>query len=144
MTKHASKRKRPKEAVPVVRSRRRVLVAGGRRIRGDCRAVRQPIPSQDRAPGHKFTLNEEEISDVSLGTFYVFDKETPGTPRLGDNCPRCGGCRGCGGGARLRQRLRRLRRLRLRLAVRLLLVRGGSAALLGCGRHSDQVDLRGL
>jgi len=35
-----------------------------------------------RSPDHQITLNEEEVSDVSLGTFYVFDKETPSA----DNC----------------------------------------------------------
>jgi hypothetical protein len=57
---------------------------------------------------HEVTLGEEEISDVSLATFYVFDKENPRTPGLqlarhggcgGCGCHRgCGGChRGCGG-----------------------------------------------
>src|SRR5450755_3801200 len=45
---------------------------------------------------HEITLVEEEISDVSLATFHVFDKEGNGTAR-----PRtrlavaCGGCGGC-------------------------------------------------
>ena len=51
-------------------------------------------------------LGEEEISDVSLSTFYVFDKENAAKPQLGDKLAwgcRCGGgcgCRGCrcGGG----------------------------------------------
>jgi hypothetical protein len=30
---------------------------------------------------HEITLREEEVSDVSLATFYVFDKENPGTFR---------------------------------------------------------------
>jgi len=50
---------------------------------------------------HEITLSEEEISDVSLATFFVFDKENPRTPGLqlvrgGGGCG-CGGC-GCGGG----------------------------------------------
>ena len=51
-------------------------------------------PSQD-AVRPQITLTEEEITDVSLGTFYVFDKENAGTPRLEQyarGC-RCGGCR---------------------------------------------------
>jgi hypothetical protein len=32
---------------------------------------------------HEITLREEEVSDVSLATFYVFDKENPGTFRPG-------------------------------------------------------------
>jgi hypothetical protein len=50
------------------------------------------------------TLDEEEISDVSLSTFYVFDNENAGTHRLGlqfaERTRRHGGCavqRGCGG-----------------------------------------------
>jgi hypothetical protein len=52
---------------------------------------------------HEITFGEEEISDISLATFYVFDKENPGTLRPGVQLARaCGGCgcggRGCGGG----------------------------------------------
>jgi hypothetical protein len=32
---------------------------------------------------HEITLGEEEIADVGLATFYVFDKENPGTFRPG-------------------------------------------------------------
>jgi hypothetical protein len=64
-------------------------------------------PSHGVVPPPVITLGEEEISDVSLSTFYVFDKETSGTPqagqqfaqrgcRCGGGC-RAGGCR-CGGG----------------------------------------------
>src|SRR3954453_1133374 len=48
-------------------------------------------------------LHEEEIADVSLATFYLFDKEEASTTRDGNvqlagwrGC-RCGGCRGCWG-----------------------------------------------
>jgi hypothetical protein len=52
--------------------------------------------------GHEITLYEEEISDVSLGTFYVFDKEKVGTFRS-LKLAQGGGCMGgmgagCGGG----------------------------------------------
>ena len=74
-----------------------------------------PSTSQSR----EIFLGEEEISDVSLATFYVFDKENAGAPppaqkvRLarcgrgcgcgqasgrGGACGGCGGCAGCGGG----------------------------------------------
>ena len=33
------------------------------------------IQTQSTKVSHEITLYEEEISDVSLGTFYVFDKE---------------------------------------------------------------------
>lgn len=57
-------------------------------------------PSRDSAPGHEIALGEEEISDVSLATFYVFDKENADIPEAGVQLARgCGGCgcRGCGG-----------------------------------------------
>jgi hypothetical protein len=58
------------------------------------------VPVQNTATHHELFLGEEEISDVSLSTFYVFDKENEATPRAGLKraawgC-RCGGCR-CGG-----------------------------------------------
>ena len=33
------------------------------------------MPARNPGPGHQITLSEEEVSDVSLATFYVFDKE---------------------------------------------------------------------
>jgi hypothetical protein len=55
------------------------------------------MPTQNTGMSHEITLGEEEISDVSLATFYVFDKENPGT--LGIQLARGGGCGGggCGG-----------------------------------------------
>src|SRR5262245_38425360 len=43
---------------------------------------------------HEITLGEEEISDVSLATFYVFDKENP---QADLRLVRHGGGCGCGG-----------------------------------------------
>src|ERR1700686_1206895 len=51
-------------------------------------------PSQDNA--RRFILSEEEISDVSLATFQVFDRENPPLSQ-GIKVARGGGC-GCGGG----------------------------------------------
>ena len=49
----------------------------------------------------EITLSEEEISDVSLATFYVFDKENAGAfrpgVRLAMGAGGCAGCAGCGG-----------------------------------------------
>jgi hypothetical protein len=58
-------------------------------------------PTENSAP--VITLAEEEISDVSLATFYVFDNENAGAHRPGLQLPRgygrgCAvhrGCRGC-------------------------------------------------
>jgi hypothetical protein len=64
------------------------------------------MPTRNTALDHEITLGEEEISDVSLATFYVFDKENLETPipgmqlaRGGGGCGHGGGCggRGCGG-----------------------------------------------
>jgi len=100
-TKKSSKRKGRKEAVPVlgVVGVSLSLASSGSAATGgsvaDVPSMRPPA-----ATPHEITLNEEEISDVSLATFYVFDKETAGTPRLGQQLARgcrcgCGGCRGC-------------------------------------------------
>jgi hypothetical protein len=51
----------------------------------------------------RMMLHEEEISDVSLTTFHVFDKENVGRQRprvqLALGCGGCAGCGGCGCGA---------------------------------------------
>src|SRR5215475_13274491 len=55
-------------------------------------------PTLNTLFSQEITLAEEEISDVSLGTFYVFDKENAQKPHLGQQLAwgcRCGGCR-CG------------------------------------------------
>jgi len=59
-------------------------------------------PTQDNA--RRFILGEEEISDVTLATFHVFDKEKPplseGIKLARGGCGGCGGCGrggGCGG-----------------------------------------------
>jgi hypothetical protein len=49
-------------------------------------------------PSQAVTLGEEEIADVSLATFHLFDKENAGgaVQQMAWGC-RCGGCHGCGG-----------------------------------------------
>jgi len=98
-SKQASKRKHAKKAVPALGAAGLTLSLVG----GASAAV---VPTQDVprtpnvAPSHEFTLGEEEISDVSLATFYVFDKESTaslkGMVQEARGC-RCGGCRGCRG-----------------------------------------------
>jgi hypothetical protein len=101
--KDASKVRRRRKAVPVVG-----VVGMSLSLAGGASAATAPtadLPSRDGAPP-QITLNEEEIADVSLGTFYVFDKETAGTSRFGQQvawgCRGCRvffrgcGCRGCG------------------------------------------------
>jgi hypothetical protein len=64
---------------------------------------------QNTAPFQIPFLDEEEISDVSLATFRLFDKEGPGNSQsgiqvafraCGGGCGCGHGCRGCGGGFR--------------------------------------------
>jgi hypothetical protein len=68
------------------------------------------IPGTDNTlPNQRLVLGEEEMADVSLATFYLFDKENVGSQRVqfargcgGCGCGHgggCGGCRigGCGG-----------------------------------------------
>jgi len=56
------------------------------------------LPFQGTGPG--INLGEEEISDVSLATFYVFDRENDAKPSQDIILAR-GGCgHGCGGGGR--------------------------------------------
>jgi hypothetical protein len=63
------------------------------------------LPAASQAPqntGPLMTLGEEDISDVNLATFYVFDKESESKLSqdiiLARGCG--GGCRGGGGGCR--------------------------------------------
>jgi hypothetical protein len=65
------------------------------------------LPAASQAPqntGPLMTLGEEDISDVSLATFYVFDKESESNLSqdiiLARGCGGGGGCRGGGGGCR--------------------------------------------
>jgi hypothetical protein len=59
-------------------------------------APRADIQTQNTKVSHEITLYEEEISDVSLGTFYVFDNENGRTFRHGVKL--AAGCGGCGQG----------------------------------------------
>jgi hypothetical protein len=84
------------------RGRRRVVaalgVAGALSLAGGASASISPardLPTQDTAPA---ILGEEEMSDVSLATFYVFDKENAGAHRSGAQfAAQQGGCKqgGC-------------------------------------------------
>src|ERR1700687_4051027 len=99
--KEASKRKRVTKTVPV-------LGAAGLTFSlvGGASAAVAPNQDQPQTPnlaaGHQVMLGEEEIADVSLATFYVFDKENTAAAKSGvqvawRGCGGCGGWRGCGG-----------------------------------------------
>jgi hypothetical protein len=98
--KQASKSKRvTKAAVPA-------LGAAGLTFAlvGGASASTVPAADVQLTPNHVPTqalgLGEEEIADVSLATFHLFDKENTGAARGGVQLAwgcRCGGCRGCRG-----------------------------------------------
>ena len=116
------------------RGRRRVVtalgVAGALSLAGGASASISSagdIPTQNTAP---VLLAEEEISDVSLATFYVFDKENAGAHRSGVQLAARGwdteaaeavqrGCGGCARAAEAAARVPRLRSRRLRRLWRL-------------------------
>ena len=103
--KQASKQKRTTKAAAV-----KVLGAAGLSFSlvGSASASTMPtagIPQSDNtSPNQRFVLSEEEMADVSLATFYVFDKEN-----VGSGVQLARGCGGCG---RMRRRVRRLPWLR--------------------------------
>jgi hypothetical protein len=97
MPKRSSKRKRRSKALPALGFAGVSLSMAS----GACASISEasantPPPSQ----GNELFLGEEELSDVSLATFYVFDKENAGLPPPAQRLrlARCGGCGGCGGG----------------------------------------------
>src|SRR5215467_653833 len=107
-TKQVFKRKRRRVGLPALGAAgMSLMMAGG----AAANAPTATVPSlQDTSLRPAITLDEEEIADVSLGTFYVFDKENESqlgqgirlAARGGGGCGRCGGCAAarCGGGGR--------------------------------------------
>ena len=96
--KQASKQKRRSKALPVLGAAGLSLsLAGSASAVPGGPAVN--LPTSDNGDGNQVFLGEEEISDVSLATFYVFDKEGgDGTSSMVQLVGRgCGGCHGCGG-----------------------------------------------
>ena len=94
--KPTAKRKRLGKAVPLAG------IAGvSLAMAGSASALTAPtanVPSQNTPLSHDITLGEEELSDVSLGTFYVFGNENAAPERGVQTAYRgCGGCRGCRG-----------------------------------------------
>ena len=105
--KQASKQKRTNKAGAV-----KVLGAAGLGLSlvGGASASTMPTAgpqSDNTSPNHRFVLGEEEMTDVSLATFHLFDRENLGSGvQLAwgwGGCGGCGGwggsggCRGCGG-----------------------------------------------
>jgi hypothetical protein len=97
--KESTKQKRLKKALPVlgIAGVSFSLVGGAST---SASAPTADIPSQNTSPRQEIFLGEEEFSDVSLATFYVFDKENTAKPQAGQQIAwqRGGGCGGCGCG----------------------------------------------
>jgi hypothetical protein len=101
-TKQASKRRSQAKAVAALGVAGALSLAGG--ASGAAVGPRDTL-TENTAPA--ITLGEEEISDISLSTFYVFDNENVGAHRPGlqlarkrghGGCAVHRGCSGCGGG----------------------------------------------
>ena len=91
--KQPSTRKRNGKTIPILGAAGLSLsLAGG--VSAASAAPTADIQTQSTKVSHEITLYEEEISDVSLGTFYVFDKEKVRTFRRGPKLAQGGGC-GC-------------------------------------------------
>ena len=115
--KQASKQKRTTKAAAV-----KVLGAAGLGLSLVSSASASTMPtagipqSDNTSPNQRFVIGEEEMSDISLATFHLFDKENFGSGVQlargcggcgcghgggcggGRGCGGCGGFRGCGGG----------------------------------------------
>jgi hypothetical protein len=101
--KRPSKGKHRSKAVPVLGLAGVSLAVVGAGASASTGASVADMSFPNTAPPQVVTLGDEEISDVSLATFYVFDKENARTHELGQQFARggcgrgCGGCRGCRG-----------------------------------------------
>ncbi len=112
--KQASKRKRMTKAVPALGAAGLTFSLVGSASAAVGPAIDESL-TLNYSPNHQLTLGEEEIADISLATFYVFDKEGLEAARnvkmawvRGCGCRACRACRawgcracgcgGCGGG----------------------------------------------
>jgi hypothetical protein len=99
LTGQPSRRKRRIKALPVLGAAGLSLsVASAASAAPGGPATAMPLPNN--GDGNGITFGEEEISDVTLATFYVFDKEGAGDAQsdvqlVGHGCHGCHGCGGC-------------------------------------------------
>jgi hypothetical protein len=103
MSKRSPKTKRSKALPALGFAGVSLSMASGACVSTSEASANTPPPSRN----HEIFLGEEEISDVSLATFYVFDRENAGPPPLsqklrlafgaGAGCGCSCGC-ACGGG----------------------------------------------
>jgi hypothetical protein len=97
--KHVSKVKRSGNAVKVLGIAGASLAASA--SGSTAMMMMDTTPFDVGNPDQAYTLNDEEISDVSLATFHFFNEEALGTLPSGIQLARGCGCgHGCGGGGR--------------------------------------------
>ena len=90
----STRRKRSIKAIPTLGTAGLLSLASG----ASAATTGQTADMAVRSSGvsYEITVCEEEISDVSLATFYIFDNKRAGTLRRGVRLAQgCGGC-GCG------------------------------------------------
>src|SRR5262249_54052277 len=87
----SKKRKASKAAVPLWAAAGVLAMGAG----ASANAPATDMPSQES--GKSVLLAEQEVSDVSLSSFYVFDREREASPGVRLAAGRCGGGCGCGG-----------------------------------------------
>jgi hypothetical protein len=94
----STRRKRSINAVPVLSAAGLSLSLAS----GASAAIGRPadVLTPKTGMSYEITVCEEEISDVSLATFCIFDNERAGTSRRGARLAQ--GCGGCGGGGKKR------------------------------------------
>ena len=83
MSKRSSKSKRRSKALPALGFAGVSLSMAG----GACASISEAMantPPTSQSQSHEIFLGEEEISDVSLATFYIFDKENAAPPLAQD------------------------------------------------------------
>jgi hypothetical protein len=88
--KQASKRKRQSKAVPVLGAAGLSLTLASE-VSLATTAPALDTMTRNAGVSHEIILREEEIFDVSLATFYVFDKERAGAFRAGERLITFGG-----------------------------------------------------
>src|SRR5207248_6423863 len=87
--KRASKRKRRSKSIPVLGAAGLSLT-----LASDASLAAAALDTMTRKAevSHEIILREEEVVDVSLATFYVFDKEGTGAFRAGGRLIKVTGC----------------------------------------------------
>jgi hypothetical protein len=98
MSKRSSKSKRRSKALPALGFAGVSLSMAS----GACASTTEAsanTPPTSQGQSHEIFLADEEIFDISLSTFYTFDKENAGAPSLAQHLRLArGGCGGCGHG----------------------------------------------